>query len=80
MEMQRRKFNREFKLDAVKSVRERRVSVSQAARDLDLHGNVLRKWVQEQVADPGSWSAEGRRPAIRHRRQPARPPLHGRSA
>ena len=28
--------------------------VSQAARDLDLHQNVLRKWVREQAADPGS--------------------------
>ncbi len=38
--MQRRKFSREFKLEAVKLVRERGVSVSQAARDLDLHENV----------------------------------------
>jgi len=53
MEMQRRKFSREFKLKAVKPVRERGVSVSQAARDLDLHENVLRKWVREQTADPG---------------------------
>jgi len=52
--MQRRKFSREFKLEAVKLVRERGVSVSQAARDLDLHENVLRKWVSEQAADPGS--------------------------
>ena len=52
--MQRRKFSREFKLEAVRLVRERGVSVSQAARDLDLHENVLRKWVREQVADPGS--------------------------
>ncbi len=33
--MQRRKSSREFKLEAVKLVRERGVSVSQAARDLD---------------------------------------------
>ena len=52
--MQRRKFSREFKLEAVKLVRERGVSASQAARDLDLHENVLRKWVREQAADPGS--------------------------
>ncbi len=35
-------------------MRERGVSVSQAARDLDLHDNVLRKWVREQTTDPGS--------------------------
>ena len=52
--MQRRKFSREFKLEAVKLVWERGVSVSQAARDLDLHENVLRKWMREQTADPGS--------------------------
>ncbi len=50
--MERRKFSREFKLEAVRLVRERGVAVAQAARDLDLHENVLRKWVREQSADP----------------------------
>ncbi len=50
--MQRRKFSREFKLEAVKLVRERGVAVAQAARDLDLHENVLRKWMREQAVDP----------------------------
>ena len=50
--MQRRKFSREFKLEAVRLVRERGVSAAQAARDLDLHENVLRKWVREFSADP----------------------------
>ena len=50
--MQRRKFSREFKLEAVKLVMDRGVAVAQAARDLDLHENVLRKWVREQAADP----------------------------
>ncbi len=52
--MQRRKFSREFKLEAVKLVRERGVSVAQAARDLDLHENVLRKWVRDHEADAGA--------------------------
>ena len=52
--MQRRKFSREFKLEAVKLVRDRGVAVAQAARDLDLHENVLRKWVREAEADPQS--------------------------
>ncbi len=51
--MQRRKFSREFKLEAVKLVRERGVTTAQAARDLDLHVNVLRKWVRDHDADPG---------------------------
>jgi len=50
--MERRRFGREFKLEAVKLVRERGVTVAQAARDLDLHENLLRKWVKDfAVAD-----------------------------
>lgn len=43
--MQRRKFGREFKVEAVRLVRERGVSVAQAARDLDVHETVLH-WVK----------------------------------
>jgi len=50
--MERRKFTREFKLEAVKLVRERGVTVAQAARDLGVHGNVLRRWVREGATDP----------------------------
>ncbi len=49
--MERRRFGREFKLEAVKLVRERGVTVAQAARDLDLHANLLRKWVKDFAAD-----------------------------
>ena len=38
--MARRSFSREFKLEAVRLVNERGMTVSQAARDLDIHGNV----------------------------------------
>lgn len=48
----RRTFSREFKLEAVRLVNERGVAVTQAARDLGLHENVLRKWVKELAADP----------------------------
>jgi transposase len=50
--MQRRQFSREYKIEAVKLVKERGVSVAQAARDLDVHENMLRKWVREFGADP----------------------------
>jgi transposase len=50
--MRRRKFSREFKVEAVKLVRERGVSVAQAARDLDVHENVMRKWVKAFGSDP----------------------------
>jgi transposase len=52
MEMQRRKFSREFKLEAVRLIKERGVSVAQAGRDLDVHENVLRKWMRDWAADP----------------------------
>jgi len=48
----RRQFSREFKLEAVRLVKDRGVSVAQAARDLDIHENVLRKWVRELDGDP----------------------------
>jgi transposase len=48
----RRQFSREFKLEAVRLVKERGVSVAQASRDLEVHENVLRKWMREATADP----------------------------
>jgi len=48
--MGRRSFTTEFKHEAVKLVRERGVAISQAAKDLGLHGNVLRKWVRDARA------------------------------
>lgn len=45
----RRTFSREFKLKAVKLVTERGVAVAQAAKDLDVHENVLRKWVRGET-------------------------------
>lgn len=50
--MVRRRFSREFKLEAVRLIRERGVSDAQAARYLDVHENQLRKWVREFATDP----------------------------
>jgi transposase len=47
----RRRFSREFKVEAVRLVIERGVSAAQAARDLGVHINVLRSWVREHRAD-----------------------------
>ena len=47
----RRQFSREFKLEAVRLVKERGVAVAQAARDLGIHENVLRKRVRELAQD-----------------------------
>lgn len=50
--MERRSFSREFKIEAVRLIRDRGVSVAQAARDLDVHENMLRKWVKQLADDP----------------------------
>jgi transposase len=50
--MQRRKHSREFKLAAVRLIRERGGSIAQAARDLDIHATLLRKWVNDFGSDP----------------------------
>ena len=50
--MQRRIFSREFKLEAVKLIKERGVAVAQAARDIDVAESVLRRWLREGEGDP----------------------------
>ncbi|MDH2328338.1 IS3 family transposase [Cereibacter sp. SYSU M97828] len=50
--MTRRKFSREFKVEAVRLVADRGVSVAQAARDLDVAESVLRRWMRELTATP----------------------------
>jgi transposase len=52
--MERRKFTREFKLEAVKLIQERGVSVAQASRDLDVDQTVLRNWVRDFGDNPES--------------------------
>ena len=49
--MARRAFTREFKLEAIKLVRDRGVSAAQVARDLDIGQNVVSRWVREASAD-----------------------------
>jgi transposase len=43
--MERRKFTREFKLEAVRLIRDRGVSYARAARDLSVHQSQLRSRV-----------------------------------
>ena len=50
--MGRRRHDRAFKLEAVRLVREGGIAVAQAARDLDLNENMLRRWVKEFSSDP----------------------------
>lgn len=50
--MERRKFTREFKLEAMRLIKERGVSYVQAAHDLGVHQSVLRNWVKAFADDP----------------------------
>jgi transposase len=42
--MGRRTYTKEYKVEAVRLVTERGGSIARAARDLGIHGNVLRNW------------------------------------
>ncbi len=44
--MERRRFTREFKLEAVRLIRDRGVSYAQASQDLNVHPTQLRNWVK----------------------------------
>jgi transposase len=50
--MERRKFARGFRLEAVKLIKERGVSYAQASRDLGVHQTALRYWVKAFGDDP----------------------------
>ena len=50
--MERRKFTREFKLEAARLIKERGVSYMQAAQDLGVHPTQLRNWVKAFADDP----------------------------
>ncbi len=50
--MERRQFTREFKLEAVRLIKERGVSVAQASQDLGVHQSQLRDWMKKFADDP----------------------------
>src|SRR5271169_4718953 len=50
--MERRRFTREFKLEAVRLIRDRGVSYAQASQDLKVHPTQLRNWVKALADDP----------------------------
>ena len=62
--MKRQKFSREYKLEAVKQVRERDVSAAQVARDLGIGPNVVSRWVREASGDVRkAFPGQGQQPA-----------------
>jgi transposase len=47
----RRKYDREFKVEAVKLVTERGTPIAEAARNLGIHENLLRTWKKKYLED-----------------------------
>jgi len=47
----RKRYSKEFKLDAVSLVREQGYGVAEAARSLDVNDSMLRRWMRESEGD-----------------------------
>jgi len=50
--MERRQYTREFKLEAVRLIKERGVSYAQASAELGVHPTQIRDWVKKLADDP----------------------------
>jgi transposase-like protein len=50
--MERRKFTRDFKLEALRLIKHRGVSFAQASDDLGVHPTQLRDWVNQLADNP----------------------------
>ena len=57
---QRKKYTREFKEEAVKLVTELGCSLSEAARNLEIHPNLLCRWKREFGEETKEFHPEGR--------------------
>ena len=55
----RRKFSDEFKQEAVRLVTVRGVSMAQAARDREIHVNLLRMWIRTATGDAAAAAVGG---------------------
>jgi len=70
----RRRFSREFKLEAVKLVRQGGVKVAHAARDLGICEASLSRWIKQHEIDqgrgaPGALTTEEKEELVRLRRE-----------
>jgi transposase len=52
MKATRRKYSREFKIEAVRMITERGLPVIQVARDLGIDRSLLDRWQRQLAADP----------------------------
>jgi len=58
MTTKRKGYSKQFKIDAVKLVPEEGYKISEAARNLEIHPNVLQKWKQSVQLRGGNETAE----------------------
>ena len=57
MGKKRRSFSKDFKLEAVKLVKEGGLSVCRAAKDLGVYETCLRRWIKQYEIDQGKGPA-----------------------
>lgn len=57
--MTRKRYSREFKIEAVKLVLEQGLTVTQASQDLGVNPNMLTRWKKQYLEDP-SFSFPGK--------------------
>ena len=58
---ERTRYSREYKEEAVRLVVEQGIPAFQAARDLGINGNMLRRWIREyEAASEGAFPGRGR--------------------
>ena len=55
----RRKFSKEFKIEAVKLVTEGGMSITQVARDLDIGRNLLARWKRQLEENTDAFPGKG---------------------
>ncbi len=58
MGKKRRSFSKDFKLEAVKLIKEGGLSVARAAKDLGVYETSLRRWIKQFEVDQGKGPAE----------------------
>jgi transposase len=51
MTAKRKKYSKQFKIDAVQLITEQGYKVSEAARSLGIHEGILRRWKQQLTSD-----------------------------
>lgn len=55
----RKKYTKEFKLDAISLVLDQGYTVAEAARSLEINANMLRRWIKEYQADDDGQAFRG---------------------